>query len=178
MARQDPAFDGPRLPGGDLLAPSEESSVDSGASNGTGDPSEQEDLQDLGPLLKRVVRVASGGAEGGADEAAEEGAGAGLGSVHRAYREVLREKVTVLTPTGRVVYLPRDATALDFAVWNLGERKGLRAESVMVDGVPAPLFTRLKEGQTVLVHLRDSFGLRGEDTALALRGTENKTDVR
>jgi len=139
-----------------------------GASNGTGDPSEQEDLQDMGPLLKLVARVASGGAEGeGADEAAE--SGAELGSVHRAYREVLREKVTVLTPTGRVVYLPRDSTALDFAVWNLGERKGLRAESVMVDGVPAPLFTPLREGQTVLVHLRDSFGVRGEDTELALR---------
>lgn len=78
-----------------------------------------------------------------------------LGTVHRTYSEVLREKVTVFTPTGRTVYLPVDATALDFAVWRLGNNKGLRAESALIDGLPAPLHTKLTEGQTVLVYFQE-----------------------
>ncbi|CAE6924315.1 RIOK1 [Symbiodinium natans] len=69
--------------------------------------------------------------------------------------EALREKVAVFTPTGRVLYLPRDATPLDFAVWNLGAKKGLRAEAAFIDSSEATLNTRLREGQTVLVHLHD-----------------------
>eukprot|EP00933_Yihiella_yeosuensis_P036936 TRINITY_DN30788_c0_g2_i1.p1 TRINITY_DN30788_c0_g2~~TRINITY_DN30788_c0_g2_i1.p1 ORF type:complete len:391 (-),score=67.28 TRINITY_DN30788_c0_g2_i1:274-1347(-) len=78
-----------------------------------------------------------------------------LAALHRACSEAFMEKVAVFTPTGRVLYLPRDATPLDFAVWNLGAQKGLRAEAATIDGSEAPLCTKLIEGQTVLVHLRN-----------------------
>eukprot|EP00929_Paragymnodinium_shiwhaense_P084313 TRINITY_DN45071_c0_g1_i1.p1 TRINITY_DN45071_c0_g1~~TRINITY_DN45071_c0_g1_i1.p1 ORF type:complete len:1866 (+),score=335.88 TRINITY_DN45071_c0_g1_i1:715-5598(+) len=128
------------------------------------------DLREVHPLLESVARVAQEALldpEGRARAADLDGAIAAtadamaawqvgrLESVHRAYSEALKENVAVFTPTGRVVYLPRDATALDFAVWNLGPRKGLLAEAVEIDGSPAPLCRRLREGQTVLLHLRE-----------------------
>ncbi|CAK0903079.1 unnamed protein product [Prorocentrum cordatum] len=109
----------------------------------------REDLrQDLEPLLEQVAQAAcgcAGGREPCRGVCQVGGWSSSLGSVHRAYNEALREKVTVFTPTGRVVFLPRDATALDFAVWNLEE---IRREG----GATEP--DRLREGQTVIVQLR------------------------
>lgn len=105
------------------------------------------------PLLQIISKVAFSFADGG--DADDEGRGELLAELHRAYNEALREKVAVFTPTGRVLYLPRDATPLDFAVWNLDAEKGLRAEAAFIDGVEAPLNATLREGQTVLVHLHD-----------------------
>lgn len=127
------------------------------------------DLYTLRPLLEQVASVASSFSGNGLDPGRggmsskhssgleKEGGDGGmlLAALHRAYSEALREKVAVFTPTGRVLYLPRDATPLDFAVWNLGAKKGLRADAAVIDNSEAPLHTKLTEGQTVLVHLRE-----------------------
>ncbi|CAE7509641.1 relA [Symbiodinium microadriaticum] len=119
---------------------------------------EQEDgLYAVQPLLQHISKVASDFAGGTGNKERDDGEDGGelLAELHRAYSEALREKVAVFTPTGRVLYLPRDATPLDFAVWNLGAKKGLRAEAAFIDSSEATLNTRLREGQTVLVHLQD-----------------------
>jgi len=96
------------------------------------------------PLLQRISKVAFSFADSGGDTD-DEGRGELLEELHRAYNEALREKVAVFTPTGRVLYLPRDATPLDFAVWNLDAEKGLRAEAAFIDGIEAPLNATLRE---------------------------------
>ncbi|CAE8636405.1 unnamed protein product [Polarella glacialis] len=141
-----------------------ETSMSSSETLGT--TADDEAMCDLRPLLERVAQVAISSSRratavvnSGSSSGLEGGDGDGLlAALHRAYSEALREKMTVFTPTGRVLYLPRDATPLDFAVWNLGAKKGLRAEAAVVDSCEAPLFTKLTEGQTVLVHLRADEG--------------------
>ncbi|CAJ1338953.1 unnamed protein product [Effrenium voratum] len=120
--------------------------------NAVDEAAEEEGLFAVQPLLKRISKVAFNFADSTGED---EGGCELLTELHRAYSEALREKVAVFTPTGRVLYLPRNATPLDFAVWNLGAKKGLRAEAAFIDNSEAPLNEKLQEGQTVLVHLHD-----------------------
>lgn len=123
--------------------------------NNESDTTEEDCLFAVQPLLQQISKVAFSFADSEGDGDDVEGGGQLLEELHRAYSEALREKVAVFTPTGRALYLPRDATPLDFAVWNLDTKKGLRAEAAFIDGREAPLNAKLREGQTVLVHLHD-----------------------
>jgi len=65
-------------------------------------------------------------------------------------RAAADERIYVLTPQGRVVELPRGATAIDFA-YHLHTELGHRCRGARVDGAMVPLNTALATGQTVEV---------------------------
>lgn len=69
----------------------------------------------------------------------------------------LDEDVYVLTPQGRVVDLPQGATAVDFA-YALHTDIGHRCRGAKVDGVIAPLDTRLKNAERVEIITAKSGG--------------------
>ncbi|MEO7916267.1 MAG: TGS domain-containing protein, partial [Dokdonella sp.] len=58
------------------------------------------------------------------------------------------DEVYLFTPKGRILDLPRNATALDFA-YAVHTRVGDRAVAARIDGRLVPLRTRLSSGQTV-----------------------------
>jgi GTP pyrophosphokinase len=58
------------------------------------------------------------------------------------------DRIFTLTPNGRVVELPRDATPIDFA-YHVHTDVGHRCRGAKVNGVMAPLNTRLHTGETV-----------------------------
>lgn len=58
------------------------------------------------------------------------------------------EEIYVFTPKGKVISLPRGATALDFA-FKVHSEIGLRAAGSLVNGQTAPLKTRVKTGDIV-----------------------------
>ena len=62
--------------------------------------------------------------------------------------EMFADQVFCFTPKGDVVKLPRGATPLDFA-YNIHTRIGDGCVGVKVDGKRAPLWTRLRNGQSV-----------------------------
>ncbi len=62
--------------------------------------------------------------------------------------EMYADKVFCFTPRGEVVKLPRGATPLDFA-YAIHTRIGDSCVGAKVDGVRAPLWTRLRNGQSV-----------------------------
>jgi GTP diphosphokinase / guanosine-3',5'-bis(diphosphate) 3'-diphosphatase len=62
--------------------------------------------------------------------------------------EMYNDQVFCFTPKGDVVQLPRGATPLDFA-YAIHTRIGNSTVSVKVDGIRVPLWTRLKNGQSV-----------------------------
>ncbi|VDC26079.1 RelA/SpoT family protein [Pseudogemmobacter humi] len=62
--------------------------------------------------------------------------------------EMYSDQVFCFTPKGEVVQLPRGATPLDFA-YAIHTRIGNSTVSAKVDGIRAPLWTRLKNGQSV-----------------------------
>ncbi len=62
--------------------------------------------------------------------------------------EMYADQVFCFTPKGDVVKLPRGATPLDFA-YAIHTRIGDRCVGARVDGVRVPLWTRLKNGQSV-----------------------------
>ena len=62
--------------------------------------------------------------------------------------EMYADKVFCFTPRGDVVKLPRGATPLDFA-YAIHTRIGDSCVGAKVDGVRAPLWTRLRNGQSV-----------------------------
>jgi len=62
--------------------------------------------------------------------------------------EMYSDQVFCFTPKGDVVQLPRGATPLDFA-YAIHTRIGHGTVSAKVDGIRVPLWTRLKNGQSV-----------------------------
>ncbi|THD85290.1 bifunctional (p)ppGpp synthetase/guanosine-3',5'-bis(diphosphate) 3'-pyrophosphohydrolase [Aliigemmobacter aestuarii] len=62
--------------------------------------------------------------------------------------EMYVDQVFCFTPKGDVVQLPRGATPLDFA-YAIHTRIGNSTVSAKVDGIRVPLWTRLKNGQSV-----------------------------
>jgi RelA/SpoT family (p)ppGpp synthetase len=62
--------------------------------------------------------------------------------------EMYPDKVFCFTPKGDVVKLPRGATPLDFA-YAIHTRIGAGCVGAKVDGIRVPLWTRLKNGQSV-----------------------------
>jgi GTP diphosphokinase / guanosine-3',5'-bis(diphosphate) 3'-diphosphatase len=62
--------------------------------------------------------------------------------------EMYSDQVFCFTPKGDVVQLPRGATPLDFA-YAIHTRIGNATVSAKVDGIRVPLWTRLKNGQSI-----------------------------
>ena len=62
--------------------------------------------------------------------------------------EMYSDQVFCFTPKGEVVQLPRGATPLDYA-YSIHTRLGNSCVSAKVDGIRVPLWTRLKNGQSV-----------------------------
>ena len=62
--------------------------------------------------------------------------------------EMYTDQVFCFTPKGDVIQLPRGATPLDFA-YAIHTRIGNGCVSAKVDGIRVPLWTRLKNGQSV-----------------------------
>lgn len=62
--------------------------------------------------------------------------------------EMYSDQVFCFTPKGDVIQLPRGATPLDFA-YAIHTRIGNGTVSAKVDGIRVPLWTRLKNGQSV-----------------------------
>ncbi len=62
--------------------------------------------------------------------------------------ELFADTIYVLTPQGRVIDLPKDATPIDFA-YQLHSDLGHRCRGAKVDGAMVPLSTPLKNGQRV-----------------------------
>jgi GTP pyrophosphokinase len=58
------------------------------------------------------------------------------------------DRIFTLTPNGRIVELPRDATPIDFA-YHVHTDVGHRCRGAKVNGVMVPLNTRLHTGETV-----------------------------
>ena len=63
-------------------------------------------------------------------------------------RELFADTIYVLTPQGRVIDLPRDATPIDFA-YHVHTDLGHRCRGARVDGAMVPLNTPLANGQRV-----------------------------
>ncbi|WP_434289369.1 RelA/SpoT family protein [Celeribacter sp. SCSIO 80788] len=62
--------------------------------------------------------------------------------------EMYSDKVFTFTPKGEVVSLPKGATPLDYA-YSIHTRIGDSCVGAKVDGIRVPLWTRLKNGQSV-----------------------------
>jgi guanosine-3',5'-bis(diphosphate) 3'-pyrophosphohydrolase len=62
--------------------------------------------------------------------------------------EMYSDQVFCFTPKGDVVQLPRGATPLDFA-YAIHTRIGNSCVSAKIDGIRVPLWTRLKNGQSI-----------------------------
>jgi GTP pyrophosphokinase/guanosine-3',5'-bis(diphosphate) 3'-pyrophosphohydrolase len=72
---------------------------------------------------------------------------------HDAFMEAVKlemysDKVFCFTPKGDVIKLPRGATPLDYA-YAIHTRIGSKCVGAKVDGIRVPLWTRLKNGQSV-----------------------------
>ncbi len=90
----------------------------------------------------------------GSDSGAGIGADAGIiadgGIIDYVRSEALKAHVYVLTPRGRVIELPRGATALDFA-YAVHTEVGHRCRGAKADGVIVPLAEPLHSGQVIEV---------------------------
>ncbi len=64
--------------------------------------------------------------------------------------EMYSDQVFCFTPKGDVIQLPRGATPLDYA-YSIHTRIGNSCVSAKVDGIRVPLWTRLKNGQSVVI---------------------------
>ncbi len=62
--------------------------------------------------------------------------------------EMYADQVFCFTPKGEVVKLPRGATPLDFA-YGIHTRIGDRCVGAKIDGIRVPLWTRIRNGQSV-----------------------------
>ncbi|MGH8569206.1 MAG: RelA/SpoT family protein, partial [Gammaproteobacteria bacterium] len=82
------------------------------------------------------------------------GSGAGMGAdggiIEHVRSQALKDHVYVLTPKGRVIELPRGATALDFA-YAVHTEVGHRCRGAKADGVMVPLAEPLHSGQVIEV---------------------------
>ena len=68
--------------------------------------------------------------------------------------EMYTDKVFCFTPKGDVIKLPRGATPLDFA-YAIHTRIGNAVVGAKIDGMRVPLWTRIKNGQSVEVIIAD-----------------------
>jgi len=68
--------------------------------------------------------------------------------------EMYADKVFCFTPKGEVVKLPRGATPIDFA-YSIHTRIGNACVGAKIDGMRVPLWTRVKNGQSVEVITAD-----------------------
>ena len=66
---------------------------------------------------------------------------------------MFQDQVFCFTPKGEVVKLPRGATPIDFA-YAIHTRIGDSAVGAKVDGGRVPLWTKLRNGQSVTNHPR------------------------
>jgi GTP pyrophosphokinase len=83
--------------------------------------------------------------------------------------ELFQDQVFCFTPKGRVVALPRGATALDFA-YAVHTDVGDTTIGVKVNGVSKPLRTPLKNGDAVLVLRSDNAPVSPEWETMAVTG--------
>ncbi|MCC6007203.1 MAG: bifunctional (p)ppGpp synthetase/guanosine-3',5'-bis(diphosphate) 3'-pyrophosphohydrolase [Rhodobacteraceae bacterium] len=68
--------------------------------------------------------------------------------------EMFSDQVFCFTPKGEVIKLPRGATPLDFA-YAIHTRIGMHCVGAKVDGLRVPLWTRLRNGQSVEIITAD-----------------------
>ena len=64
--------------------------------------------------------------------------------------EMFSDQVFCFTPKGEVIKLPRGATPIDFA-YSIHTRIGSACVGAKVDGIRVPLWTRLRNGQSVTI---------------------------
>lgn len=83
--------------------------------------------------------------------------------------ELFQDQVFCFTPKGRVIALPKDATALDFA-YAVHTDVGDTCIGVKINGVSKPLRTPLKNGDVVLVLRSDNATVPPEWEAMAVTG--------
>jgi (p)ppGpp synthase/HD superfamily hydrolase len=83
--------------------------------------------------------------------------------------ELFQDQVFCFTPKGRVIALPKDATALDFA-YAVHTDVGDTCIGVKVNGVSKPLRTPLKNGDVVLVLRSDKATVPPEWETMAITG--------
>ncbi len=78
----------------------------------------------------------------------QQGAGSSLEFLDNVKVELYPDEVYVFTPKGRILSLPRNATALDFA-YAVHTDVGNQAVTARIDGKLSPLRTKLASGQSV-----------------------------
>jgi len=74
--------------------------------------------------------------------------GDSLEFLDHAKADLFPDEIFVFTPKGKIIDLKKNSTALDFA-YSIHTDIGNHTASVLVDGLEAPLSTRLENGQTV-----------------------------
>ena len=90
--------------------------------------------------------------------------------------EMYSDKVFCFTPKGEVVKLPKGATPLDFA-YAIHTRIGSACVGAKVDGIRVPLWTRLKNGQSVEIIIAEGQSPQATWLDIATTG-KAKTAIR
>ncbi len=90
--------------------------------------------------------------------------------------EMYQDQVFCFTPKGEVVKLPRGATPIDFA-YAIHTRIGDSCVGAKVDGIRVPLWTRLKNGQSVEIMTAEGQRPQATWTDIAATGRA-KTAIR
>lgn len=90
--------------------------------------------------------------------------------------ELFQDRVYVLTPQGKVIDLPRDATPVDFA-YTLHTDLGHRTRGAKVDGSIVPLNYKLQNGQRVEI-LTSKLGSPSRDWLSYMQSPRAKAKVR
>jgi GTP pyrophosphokinase len=111
------------------------------ASSGKRDGDFEEKLAWLRQVMDWRESVASAG---------DAAMGATMSATEALKTNLFEESIFVFTPQGRVIDLPKDATAIDFA-YHVHSNLGHRCRGARVDGMMVPLNTPLKNGQRVEV---------------------------
>jgi len=81
--------------------------------------------------------------------------------IHTAKAELFPDEVFVFTPKGKIIDLKANASALDFA-YAIHTDVGNHARRALIDYKPAPLGTRLENGQTVQIETDEQVKPRAE----------------
>ena len=81
--------------------------------------------------------------------------------IDAAKAELFPDEVFVFTPRGKIIDLKANASALDFA-YAIHTEVGNHAAGALIDHQPAPLSTRLENGQTVQIRTDDAVAPRPE----------------
>lgn len=90
--------------------------------------------------------------------------------------EMYQDQVFCFTPRGDVIKLPRGATPIDFA-YAIHTRIGASIVGAKVDGLRVPLWTRLKNGQSVEIVIAEGQTPQATWTDIAVTGRA-KTAIR